>query len=205
MVVKLGHLDVNCDKIPTEKDREMNKTICHLIIAGGLGILPGLHSQSHGMEEPDYLYNPAQAAKLEKAWNTIDDLKQRNVLSRDEIVATDNIRVWLKEVNPLLEENWREGEETFVEFIDRVPRFFPEETFVERDPSTASPEEARNAINNIKAMFRSHKFNMEFMIIMQYQNYGLQKRELLEALEKNKEASKSMPVPHDAVDRDDPK
>ncbi len=32
----------------------MNKTICCIIVAGGLGILPGLHLQSHGMEEVDY-------------------------------------------------------------------------------------------------------------------------------------------------------
>ncbi len=172
-----------------------------MIVAGGLGILPELHSQSHGMEEPDYLHDPAQAAKLENAWNTIDDLKQRNALSRDELISTDNARAVLIEVNTLLEENWREGEETFMEFIARVPRFFPEETFAETDPSTASPEQAKNAINNIKAMMRSYKFNMEFMIIMQYQNYGQQKREHHEAVERNREATKSIPIPLGKVDR----
>lgn len=175
----------------------MNKAICRLIVAGGLGLLPGLHSQSHGMEEGDYLYDPERAVKLEKAWNNIDDLKQRNVLSRNELILMDNTRAFLNEVNPLLEENWWEGEETFVEFILKVSRFFLEETFAEMDPSTATPEQARNAINNIKAMMRTHKFALESGIIKQYQDYEWQKRELLEAFEKNREATKSIPIPHD--------
>lgn len=159
----------------------MNKTIGCVIIAGGLGLLPGLNAISQGMDESEgaYLSNPKTTERLEKAWISIETQKQIKGLSSDEIQATDSAKAVLTEINSLLKEDWHEGEETFEEFVKRVPGFFPPGDINMEALKALSPYEAKECIKDFKAAMYQYKSTIETMIIMQYENYGKDKQDFL--------------------------
>ncbi len=45
------YITVNCDRNLLKRKINMNKIVCSLIVAGGLGILPGLATVVHGMDD----------------------------------------------------------------------------------------------------------------------------------------------------------